>query len=721
MDQSVKKCRLTPILIPSIAPGLLLVVVTVAAYWPALSGGFIWDDDAHLTANPCIVGPLGFREIWTSSSAVYYPLVLTSFWIQHAIWGMAPFYYHLFNVLMHAMAAVLLWRVLLVLEVPGAWLGAALWALHPVQVESVAWITELKNTQSGVFYLLAVLFFMKWRSASGRTARAGIDRNFALVIFFALLAILSKTSTVMLPVVLVLCWWWKEPRWRWRDSIWLVPFFLVSAGAGAWTIWEQKFHSGAHGEEWALGGLDRLAIAGKAVWFYLGKLLWPHPLIFIYPRWEPALPPAVSLLPSLAVVVVLLVLWMGCRAGWARPAFFAFSYFLVSLFPVMGWFNVYFFRYSFVGDHLQYLAAMGPLALAGAGLWHGLERIGEHRHAIRVSISALLLAVLAALSWSHARVFHSKEILWRDTLAKNPEAWIAHTNLGKLLAIEGRSDEGMEHARRALELKPDLAEAHYNIGKELAQRGQLDAALERYKLALQARPDYAEAHNGIGLVLISRGQLDAALERFKQAVQAKPDFNEALGNLAATLAAQGRWSEAIQLLEQALEMSPDYAEGHNNLGVALGALGRWDEAMARYERALQLKPDYADAHHGLGLALANRGKWTEAIGHYTQALRLNPPYARAHSALANALAAVGRANEAAQHYEEALKLEPDRAMTHFDFALLLASQGQSQEAMQHLSKALYLANAQNNAALAEAIRARLEQLRQPASGALTNP
>jgi len=289
--------------------GVALLVLTLAAYGPALRAGFIWDDDHHVTANRCIVGPLGFRAIWTTSSAVYYPLVLTSFWIEHAIWGLNPFFFHLVNILMHGMNAVILWRVLLRLEVPGAWFGAALWALHPVQVESVAWVTELKNAQSCLFYLLAILFFLKWRAVVGKHEKAILD--YALAILFAVLAILSKASTVMLPLVLALCWWWKERNWRWRNTIWLLPFFILSAAASGWTVWEQKFHSGAQGAEWSQTALQRFVIAGKAVWFYLGKLLWPHPLVFVYPRW----PVDAFKIISLGPLVVAIVVWEIGRAS----------------------------------------------------------------------------------------------------------------------------------------------------------------------------------------------------------------------------------------------------------------------------------------------------------------------------------------------------------------------------------------------------------------------
>jgi hypothetical protein len=354
-DRTQPGRRTTPWLL-----GALLVGAVLLAYLPVMQAGFIWDDDLHLTKNPCVVGPLGFKGIWTTAEATYYPLVLTTFWIEHKLWGLAPLPYHLCNVLVHAACGLLLWRALWRLRVPGAWLGAALWALHPVQVESVAWVTELKNTQSLFFFLLAILCFLNWRASRA-------SRSYALALVCATAAILSKSSTVMLPVVLGLCWWWDDRRWEWRNAPALAPFFFVSAAASLWTIWEQQFHAGAVGGEWAQTWAQRFIIAGRDLWFYLGKLAWPHPLIFIYPRWQIDASQALAYAPAIAAVGVGVVVWR-LRNGRGRPAFFALAYFVVSLFPVLGFFNVYYFRFSFVGDHLQYLATIGPLALAGAGI-----------------------------------------------------------------------------------------------------------------------------------------------------------------------------------------------------------------------------------------------------------------------------------------------------------------------------------------------------------------
>ena len=631
----------------SIVLGVVLAIITFVAFLPALRGGFIWDDDQHLTANPSIVGPLGFKAIWTTSSAVYYPLVLTSFWIQHAIWGLNPFFFHLVNVLLHAVNAILLWRVLLRLGVPGAWLGAALWALHPVQVESVAWITEQKNTQSCFFYLLALLFFLKWRAVAGGTERAVKVVDYALVLLFATFAMLSKTSTVMLPVVLGLCWWWKEPRWRWRNLIWLLPFLLISIEAGSWTIWEQKFHSAALGEEWSQSGVERLAVAGKTVWFYLGKLFWPHPLVFIYPRWQVDASQALVFAPLVAVLVVWLVLWLGRSDKRLRAGFFAFTYFLISLFPVMDFFNVYFFRYSFVGDHFQYLASMSILALVSAGL----SRLPKQLQVLPV----VLLLVLSVLTWQQTKIYHDQKALWQDTLAKNPTAWMAHSNLGTILGAEGKLPEAIQHFEQGIQIKPDDARAYNNLGSALLLQGKVPEAIRQFERAVQLKPDSADFRYNLGLGLARGGKPDEAIQHYARAIQLKPDDAAAYDGLGNVLAGQGKLPEAIQQYERALQLKPDSASAYSNLGSVLMLQGNLAEAARRYQQAIQLKPNSADFWYNLGLALARQGKRSEAIQHYERAVQLKPDDVEVLGTLAAAYAEDGRYAEAIETANRAIE------------------------------------------------------------------
>src|SRR4029453_12420075 len=511
---------------------LLLIGLVFLAYARVFNAGFIWDDESHLTQNPCIVGPLGLKEVWTSARAVYYPLVLTTFWTLHKVAGLAPWPYHFLNVLLHAGSAVLLWQVLRQLNVRGAWLGAALWALHPVMVQSVAWVTELKNTQSGFFYLLSIFCFLKWaerpritripgtedtaiqgeavsRPALRRTEGGRSSLVFALSLVFFVLATLSKPSMVMLPVVLGLCIWWRTGRVYWRDIAALVPFVFISALASVWTILEQKFNAGAIGVEWAQTWPDRLIIAGRAIWFYVVKLAWPHPLIFIYPRWEINSSQLIAYLPLLAVLAGLLALWLR-RAKWGRPVFFAAAYYVVSLFPVLGFFSVYFFRYSFVSDHFQYLASMGPLALAGAGVVTAVKKVGIHRLAIQTASTLAILLILGALTYHQSAKYHDLITLYQATLAQNPKCWMAEYNLGLALKNQGQLDQAITHYRRAIDIWPDYVEAHYNLGGAYIEKGEIDEALAVYRRAIEIRPDEADSHNNYGSALRELKQFDQA-------------------------------------------------------------------------------------------------------------------------------------------------------------------------------------------------------------------
>ncbi|MEA3187719.1 MAG: protein O-mannosyl-transferase [Chthoniobacter sp.] len=501
-----------------------MAVLVVAAYGPVWHAGFVWDDDAHLTENPCIAGGLGFAGIWTTAAATYYPLVLSTWWLGHALWGMSPLAFHLLNVACHAANAVLLWRVLRRLAVPGAWVGAALWALHPVQVESVAWVTELKNTQSAFFYLLSALAFLRWMEN-----RRG--SSYALSLGCALGAVLSKSSTVMLPAALGLCCWWRQGRADWRmiaRALW--PFVGIAMAVSAWTVWEQKFHSGALGAAWDQTWPQRVIIAGRDVWFYLEKLAWPARLTFIYPRWQVDAAQPREWLPPLAVLAGVALVWWK-RETWARPCFFALAYFVTLLFPVLGFFSVYFFLYSFVGDHFAYLAAMSPLALTGAGMM----RLPEVFRGARVAICTALLVTLGAMSWTRTQVFASDEALWADTLAKNPACWLGQNNLGFELFKAGEAQAGIAHLQKALELRPDYPDALNNLGLVFYQIGGKDKAVALWKRVIALDGHFAIARNNLALALFEAGRREEAIAEWRKALEIKPDYADARRNLDMVL------------------------------------------------------------------------------------------------------------------------------------------------------------------------------------------
>jgi len=680
---------------------LLLIAGTVLLYQPVWLAGFIWDDDSHLTNNPCIIGPLGFKEIW-SGEGLYYPLVLSSFWVQHALWGLAPLPYHLVTVGVHAICALLLWQVLRRLAVPAPWFGAALWAWHPVQAESVAWVTELKNTQSGLFYLLAILSFLRWRGLADPKTQAGTGPfrvwqspplAYGCTLVLAALAILSKTSTAMLPVVLGLCWWWRERRLRWRALAWLAPFACLSAAASGWTIWEQRFHSMALGPQWNQTWPERLIIAGKLVWFYLGKLLWPHPLLFIYPRWEIRAAQPLAYVPCVGVALFLLVLWRG-RARWSRGPLFAFAYFLVSLFPVLGFFAVYFFRYSFAGDHFQYLASMGPLALAAAGLAHGLSALpAAHkpvRLGLRVGLPAVLLAALGFLTWRQAGMFRDDERLWRETLARNPQCAIARNNLGEILFKRGEFQQAKEQYEQGLAAAPDYPELHNNLGNVLCQEGDLDAAVAHYRQALAGPLNYADPHYNLANALQQQGKLEEALLEYHRALATSPRHPQAHYNLANALLRLHRPQEAIAHYQAALDARPAYADAHNNLANALAQTGNLAQAIPHYQKALALKAGDPGTHFNLANALLQLGRADEAFVEYEKGLALDPGNAWARKNLGSALLQSGRVDDAIVQFRRALETNPTDAGTHNNLGTSLLQKGNVDEAVNEFQKCVEL-------------------------------
>ena len=723
---------------------LLLIAFVFIAYAQVFRAGFIWDDESHLTRNPCVIGPLGLKEIWTTAQAVYYPLVLTTFWTLHKFIGLNPFPYHLLNVLLHGASAVLLWRILQLLKIRGAWLGAALWALHPVMVQSVAWITELKNTQSCLFYLLSILWFLKWQNRRvGATAtsfeleRSGGGRSFGglvLSLAFFVLATLSKPSVVMLPFVLGLCIWWMRGKIRWRDALALAPFALISAVASAWTIWEQKFHARAIGPDWAQTFPERLIIAGKIIWFYVAKLVWPYPLIFIYPRWDVDSSEVVGYLPLMAAMAALIALWF-VRAQWGRALFFAAAYYVVSLFPVLSFFSVFFFRYSFVSDHFQYLASMGPLALAGAGIatllgyfCNNAAGFVSHPDAVPRSgstiasprwrlvlsggLCGILLVSLGFLTWRQTAEYHNLFALYTATLQKNPGCWMANYNLGIVLSAQGEADQAIDNYRRAVALRPDYAEAHYNLGRLLVEQGQLDDAIAHYERAAAINPADAEAQNNLGVTLFGIGRTDDAIAHYQKALEIRPGYAEVSCNLANALIAKGDFDGAISRYKACLEAIPDQEEAQYNLASALLRRGRTDEAIVEYQKVLQTHPESADAHANLGSAWLTKGRVRDAMAEYTKALQISPENLAALSNLAWLLAT--SADSSLRNGSEAVRLaeRADSASSRSDkhptvlriLAAAYAEAGQFAEAKETAQHALEAANMQGNTTLANALR-----------------
>ena len=637
--------------------GLGLVGAVLLAYEPVWRAGFVWDDSAILTANPCIVGPLGFRQIWTTHFADTCPLTLSVLWLEHALWSLAPTPYHVVNVLLHAAGALVLWRVLRGLQVPGAWLGAALWALHPVEVASVAWVAELKNTLSGLLFLGSIYFYLRWLErldlncrhgaaspcsalpATTRRRSAVATASYGACLLCTALAMASKSSTVVLPVVLGLCVWWREGRVRWRRIVSMAPLIFMGAVASVLTLWTQHLTALtlANDARWARPWPDRLVAGGEAVWFYVGKLLWPWPLMAIYPRWQVDAGRSLAWLPLLGVVAALVLLWRWRGSPWGRAGFFACAYFLTALLPVLGWFDGTDFRYSLVFDHFQYLASMGPLALVGAGAVRQAARTPPGKAWLPWALGAAVLLGLGTLSWQRSEVYRDEETFWTDAVAKNPQSWSGHGNLGSALLIKGQVEEARAHYEQALAINPRYAEAHNNLGIICLRQGKIDEAIAQVEQAVAIIPDYAEARSNLGNAFLAAGQVDQAIAEYEKALAINPDSSAAVPfNLGNALYAKGLIDEAIAQYEKALVINPDYAEAHSNLGNAFLAKRQPDEAIAQYEKALAINPGYVEAHDNLGIGFLRTARFDEAIVQFQTALRLAPDYPNVENNLATA-------------------------------------------------------------------------------------
>jgi protein O-mannosyl-transferase len=637
-----------------------VLALLVAVYWPALQGGLVWDDAAHVTRPELRTGA-GLIRIWTDLHATqqYYPVLHTAFWLEHRLWGDHPLGYHLLNVLLHGGAACLFASILRRLlgrqAPPGTCeLAALLFALHPVAVESVAWISEQKNTLSLVCYLLAARAYLGF----AETRRPG---SYALALGWFLLALGTKSVTATLPAALLVVLGWRQGQLHLRrDVAPLLPWLAIGAGAGWFTSWIERTQIGAHGAAFDLTLAQRVLLAGRVIWFYLGKLAWPADLCFIYPHW-PA--PSLSWVGGiLATAALTLALWLlrkrqpGPLAAWL--------FFVGTLTPVLGFLKIYPFLFSYVADHFQYVAMLGVLAAAAIGVTTLLARASTTVRAAGWTGLGVVLAALAIRSHTQSGDYRDSETLYRATLSRNPSCWMAQNNLAAALA---EATAGIPEALRlyasALALRPDYAEAHNNLGNLLAHLpGRGTEALAHFEEALRLQPDFAEAHVNLANALIRiPGRTADALAHYERAIQLQPGNAAARLCLANALAGiPGRAAEARAEYEIALELQPEFPEARDSFaGFLLRTPGEESEALAQYQVALRENPRLARTHYNLAVALERiPGRAEEARAHYEEALRLKPDYAEAHNNLGIADAKAGRLESAREHWERALRLRP---------------------------------------------------------------
>lgn len=530
---------------------VVIAAGAVAAYAPALRGDFLWDDNGHVTAA-ALRSWAGLGRIWTEPGATqqYYPLLHSVFWVEQRLWGDAVLGYHLANLTQHLLAAWLLAAVLRRLAVPGATLAAAIFALHPVHVESVAWISEQKNTLSLVFSLGAALAYL-------RHADEGRRSDYWLGLALLGCALLTKTVTATLPAALLVVRWWKQGRLSWQDDVApLVPWLVAGVTAGAFTAAVERYLIGADGAEYGLSWAGRAVLAGRAIWFYMGSFGWPANLTFIYPRWTIDAGELGQWLPVAGAGAMAGALWVGRRRS--RTPLAVWLLFVGTLFPALGFFDVYPFQYSFVADHFQYhadvvLAAAAGAALAGVGQWW---RVGW-----RWMGGGAVVTMLAVLAGQHAANFRSSEALYRATLARNPGCWMAHNNLGLIVAASGRREEALGHFRQAIALKPDYFDGHNNLGLSLTQTGRAEAALPHLETAVRLNPHAGQARNNLGIALAACHRPLAAVAAFRGAAHFLPESPNVQENLAKACRLAGRTEEAATAAARANRLRAAAAAG----------------------------------------------------------------------------------------------------------------------------------------------------------------
>jgi tetratricopeptide (TPR) repeat protein len=544
----------------------LIVLATVAAYHPALHGGPLWDDFGHITF-PELRSLGGLWRIWSELGATqqYYPLLHSAFWLEHRLWGDAVLGYHFINVAQHSLSAFLVVLILRRLAVPGALLAGLVFALHPVAVESVAWISEQKNTLSAVFYLASTYVYLR-DPRDPRDPRDLRSRYYWLSFVLFVCALLTKTVTATLPAALLVVLWWQHGRLDWRRDVQpLVPWFVAAAIAGAFTAWFEWEIIGARGADFDLTIIERCLLAGRVIWFYLAKLFWPQNLTFIYPRWE--IDANVWWQYLFSAGAIALAGGLAILAKRHRGPLAGYLYFCGTLVPVLGFFDVYPFRFSYVADHFQYLASLGVIVPVASALTIALARITPDRNRIAAVVAAALVTALGVTTWRHSAVYRDAETLYRDTIARNPHAWMAYQNLGTELGARNRFAEAIEAYEGALRVRPDyveakrnLALAHMKLGDAAAESPErANEAIAHYEAVLRIEPNHFRARYNAGTLLMDvPGRQADSIGHLESAVQIQPDGAEARVNLGVLLAdVPGREAEAVEHLEFALAQRPD--------------------------------------------------------------------------------------------------------------------------------------------------------------------
>jgi protein O-mannosyl-transferase len=670
---------------------LVLAAITFAVFGQTAGFSFVnFDDDLYVYENARVAGGLSFKGLaWIFTHAdcsLYHPLTMLSLMADYQLHGLHAGGYHLTNVLLHTASVILLFLVLR--QMTGAlWRSvfvAAVFAIHPLRVESVAWVSERKDVLSTFFFMLTLGAYARY-ARNLKSQISNFKFYYAATLFFFTLGLLSKPTVVTLPFVLLLLDYWPLHRFENQKLSRLilekVPLLVLAAGACAMTV------LGA--EKWFVPAvqvslLSRIGNAVVSYAAYLRQMVWPARLAVLYPYPEDGLPPwKVALAGILLAVFSAAALWQRGKRPWLL---LGWLWYLGMLAPMTGILQVGGFAHA---DRYTYLPQIGIYV---AVTWLAAEWAAR-QNLSRVMLGGLMTAVIAALmvcAWKQTACWQDSITLWRHTLGCTTRNETAYHNLGSALIQKGEMDAGIAQYRLASQIKPRFAGAHFSLASALMEKGSVDEALTQFMYALQLDPNDAEVHTTFGSALLRKGKVQEATAHFLKALQLRPDYAPAHYNLGKLLLDQGKPDEATGQFTRTLQIDPDNAEARNSLGIALLHKGKVQEATAQFQQALQITPDYAQAHYNLGNILLQNGRTDEAIAHYEQAVQIDPDYAPAHVNLGSALLQKGNTDDALLHFQRALQIDPDNAPAHVNLGGILLQRGKVDDAITHFQKALQI-------------------------------
>jgi tetratricopeptide (TPR) repeat protein len=627
---------------------LALVIATVGVYLPVRHHEFVnLDDNVFVTENPNIRGGLTWQSVrWAFTADLTHDDRNADYWrpvsyLSHAVdielFGLRPAGHHLMNVGIHAAAAVALFLVLQSMT-NAPWrcaFVAALFALHPLRVESVAWVSERKDVLSGLLFMLTLGAYVRYVRGPFSMAR------YLVVLFLFALALMTKPMVATLPFVLLLLDYWPLGRTRWAKPVVAgqnitatpgrllkekLPLFALAAASSVVTSWVQ---GNAGGIDFFVRAPPGIRVANALVSYvgYIGKMFWPTGLAVWYPL-RPGLPAAAVWGAGAGLVAVTAaVIWAARRMPWLVTGWF---WYLGMLVPVIGLLQG---GGESMADRFPYIPLVGLFMMLG---WSVPDRAMERRIAkvMACLVAVAVLAVCVALSRIQVGYWKNSETLFRHALDVTQDNWLAHCNLAKASERAGRIEDAISHYEQALQIRPAFPEAHISLGVALWQVGRVQEAVEHFEQALRIKPDDAAAHNNLGLVLCQAGEVQKGIGHYEQALRIDPNYVEAEYNFGSALLQEGKFEDAIGHYEQVLRIKPDYAEAHAALGFAFGQIGKFEDAIRHYEQAVQIKPDYAVVYYNLGATFEQAGRIEDAIRQYRQALRVKPDFAEAQNRLA---------------------------------------------------------------------------------------